>query len=67
MPDNERPTDEIEGEGSYKASKDYAERQAKFSKTHDAKKLAEEAEEDLEKHPDEYKRAEEEGKAHAKH
>jgi hypothetical protein len=65
-PKDRRPVMENEGEGSRSADLDYRERQAEFDETHDAEKLAADAERDVREHPDEYRRAEEEGRRHSK-
>ena len=55
-----------EGEGSRTAAKDYEERTREFERTHpDAQELAQDAARDVADHPEEFARAEREGKARA--
>jgi hypothetical protein len=63
MPDrnDERPS-ELEGEGSYSADRKYREEVERFTKEADVEKLGKEAERDIEKDKETYRKAEEEGK-----
>jgi hypothetical protein len=54
------------GEGSYKGTQDYNQRQADYMKTHDVRKDAEAAKPRSEEEARELKQAEEEGKSHSK-
>jgi hypothetical protein len=54
------------GEGSYKGTHDYNQRQAEYMKTHDVRKDAEAAQPRSEEEAREMKQAEEEGKSHSK-
>ncbi len=63
MPDrnDERPS-ELEGEGSYSADRKYREGVERFTKEEDVEKLGKEAERDVERDKEGYRKAEEEGK-----
>jgi hypothetical protein len=56
---------ELEGEGNKTADKQYREAATSYARSGEAMKKALEAERDLEKSPEEYKRAEERGRAPA--
>jgi hypothetical protein len=53
----------LEGEGNKTADKQYREAATSYARSGEAMKKALEAERDLEKNPEEYKRAEERGRA----
>jgi hypothetical protein len=57
------PSDELEGEGNKTADKRYRDGATGFSRTGEAMNKGLEAERDLEKNPEEYRRAEERGRA----
>ena len=63
MPDrnDERPSD-VEGEGSYSADRKYREEVERFKKEQDVEKLGKQAEQDVDKDPEGYRKAEQEGK-----
>ncbi|HEY8048999.1 MAG TPA: hypothetical protein VIE63_07475 [Ramlibacter sp.] len=54
------------GEGSYKGTADYNQRQAEYMKTHDVRKDAEAARPRSEEEARDMERAEEEGKSHSR-
>ena len=58
----------VEGEGSYSATRDYQKNMERFQKGHpDTRAMAEDARREVEKNPDEFERAEREGKKPARH
>lgn len=57
---------EVEGEGSYKGTRDYNQRTDEFLKTHDVEKEAEAAKPRSEQEARDMERAEEEGRSHSK-
>ena len=63
MPDrnDERPS-EVEGEGSYSADRKYREEVERFKKEADVEKLGKQAERDVERDKESFRKAEEEGK-----
>ena len=63
MEKKSRPNQANEGEGSKTADKKYRDDAAKFIHGNDVDKLAKQAADDVGNDPDEYRRAEEEGKA----
>lgn len=65
--EEDRPAaSEVEGEGSYKGTRDYNKRTEEFLKTHDVEKEAEAAKPRSEQEARELERAEEEGRSHSK-
>ena len=65
--DNQKPAgSEVEGEGSYKGSRDYNQRTEEFLKSHDVEKEAEAAKPRSEQEARDMERAEEEGRSHSK-
>jgi hypothetical protein len=64
VPDEKKPDEkpDLEGEGSYRADRKYREDVHEFLEEEDPEKLARQAERDVEKDPDAYRKAEDEGK-----